>query len=123
MIQEAYASGFVAKISGFEDRQLIQLAEGWTARRLFRGNIRDHYIKVGQHGSLLPEHQHPQVEHVYVISGEIVASVEDDNGEMIETVMEAGMGRIIPGRHRHAFQVVGKGDAILFVAFEPPLSI
>lgn len=121
-VAQGFRSGRVEKIRGDVGGSSIMLADGWISRLLWRGNIRDVYIVFAKPEHVLPLHSHPQVEHIYCVSGECFAEIEGLDGEMNTHHFLPGDGLIIDGNMKHEFTASGQGDCILLVAFEPPLS-
>jgi uncharacterized RmlC-like cupin family protein len=124
-IIEQFATGNVHALA-VREGDLIQLAEGWTARLVWNGNIREAFVAFCQDDAVLPAHEHSQVERLYVISGSIDVKLGQTREECVAAVpdrYEVGDSLHIPAHVYHEVSGVDSGDTILFVLFEPRITI
>ena len=96
----------------------LHLSDGWSWKLVSADTNRDMWMVKGRHGTILPEHFHPdQMQIVTVITGSVLVTTDKTQE------LKMGESIIIPKNQRHEFAVPEDENCELLIVFQPPLSI
>lgn len=106
----------------FEMNEYYKIADGWKATLIEEDTTYDKYYCKAKANSILPTHNHVQIEHITIESGTMMIKTFDREGKPKgEHLLRAGCDLVIEPYLRH--KCIAKSDVNFTVTFRPPIGV